>query len=87
MQQHFGLIMDPVSILAALGGAVKGLYEIAGKVKENREQCVRLCLHIEGIFDVIDTECKDGLPPRLAKQMVKLTRCVPEYDAGVLRIS
>lgn len=68
------MVVEPLSVLSVLAGAVNGLCEIATKVKENKEQCIRLCLHINSILDVVQAECQEGLPPRLAKRMVKLTR-------------
>lgn len=61
-------------LLTALIGAVKDLYDIAVKIRENKEQCLRLCLHIDSILGALQEECKNGVPPRLFRRIEKLTR-------------
>ena len=75
-----------VFILGTLVGAVKELYEIAVKIKENREQCLRLCLHINSVLDVLQDECSNGVPPRLSRRMIKLSRCENHcnFERGVI---
>lgn len=65
-----------IAIVAMLAGVVKDLHNIANKVQENQEQCLRLCLHINSILDVLEEECKNGPPPMLAKRIMKLSRYV-----------
>ncbi|GJE97456.1 kinase-like protein [Phanerochaete sordida] len=70
--------MDPLSVINTFASAAMTLYEVVSKVKDNREQCVRLCGHLDNILDTIESECKEGLPPRLAERIIKLTSALSD---------
>lgn len=66
--------MDPLGAAQALIGAVKYLYEITEKVKENKEEAARLCAHVDGLLKLIQAEYKDApLPEKLDGRLAKLS--------------
>ena len=66
--------MDPVGTVQAVISAINYLYQVASKVKENRQECRRLCSHARSMLDLIQTECKDGIPNRMQPRLAKLAK-------------
>ena len=76
--------MDPLSILSSLITAVNYLYTACEKVKENREECRRLCKDVNTIVELVQQECKDDIPPALKTRLVKLETYVRNTRSGLL---
>ena len=66
--------MDTLSILSSLVSAANYLYTASEKMKENREECRRLCKDVNTIVDLITQECKNGMPSILKTRLTKLER-------------
>lgn len=66
--------MDPLSTLQTLAGVIKYLWDASQKMKENKEECRRLCEHTKYIMDIIRDETKGELPPKLDVRLRQLTR-------------
>ena len=67
--------MDPLGTSQAVLGAIQYLRSIAEKVKENGEECKRLCSHASAIVDLVQAECRNGVPSKLGKRLAKLEGC------------
>ena len=64
--------MDPLGTVQAVIGSIQYLISIADKVKENGEECRRLCDHASRFIGLVETEYRDGVPSKLATRLVKL---------------
>ena len=68
--------MDPLGTAQAVLKAIEYLRSIVDKVKQNKEECKRLCDHASSIMALVQAECTDGVPAKLAARLGKLERCV-----------
>lgn len=76
--------MDPLGTVQALISVISYLYEAVEKVKENKEECARLCSHVESLAKSIESEYADEtIPPKLDARLEGLTRSV----VGILAIT
>ena len=57
--------MDPISSIQTLASVVSYLLEVAKKMKENKEECQRLCEHTGHILSIVRDETKGNVPPKL----------------------
>lgn len=63
-----------VAILTILLGAVSELTKISDKVRENKEQCKRLCVDCDRLVELLQNVCSNGVPPKVAPRVVKLAQ-------------
>lgn len=67
---------DPLSIASTVFSIIHYLIKVADQVKENKEECKQLCQHAQLVMDVIQTESRGQVPPRLSNRLQKLAKCV-----------
>lgn len=65
--------MDPIGTLRHLADVVKYLWDVAETMKENKEECRRLCQHTRHIMAMIQEENQGPLSPKLEMRLCKLT--------------
>ncbi|KAJ3527660.1 hypothetical protein NM688_g8100 [Phlebia brevispora] len=79
--------MDPLGATQFVLSAINYLKTAADKVKENKNECQRLCRHAGSLLDLIDRECKDGIPTSLKYRLSKLGNVLLDLSAAIEELS
>ena len=68
--------MDAVGTTQAVIGAINYLWTAAAKVKENTEECKRLCDHAQSTISIIQDEYSQDIPDTLRVRLRHLEKYV-----------
>ena len=68
--------MDAIGAIQAVYGAINYLYTASEKMKENQEECRRLCKHARSVVQLLQREHEQGVPQDLARRLFKLAELV-----------
>ena len=68
--------MDPLGVVTTLISLTRYLITVAEKVQQNSEECKCLAKHADEVVQLIQSECKDGVPDDLEARLIKLSKCV-----------